>query len=66
MPNIKYSLKEKIENKYKDSQKFKSQSKNLLEIAKKAVEMAIEDNEEKATNWIDQELEKLGVRLGKD
>jgi len=28
--------------------------------------MAIEDNEEKATNWIDQELEKLGVRLGKD
>ena len=66
VPNIKYSLKEKIENKYKDSQKFKSQSKNLLEIAKKAVEMAIEDNEEKATNWIDQELEKLGVRLGKD
>ena len=30
------------------------QSKSLLEIAKKAVEMAIEDNEEKATNWIDQ------------
>ena len=42
------------------------QSKSLLSIAKKAVEMAIESNEEKATKWIDQELEKLGVRLSSE
>jgi restriction endonuclease S subunit len=66
IPKISQKIQDEIQDKVKRMYLFKAQSKALLELAKKAVEMAIEDNEEKATNWIDQELEKLGVRLGKD
>jgi restriction endonuclease S subunit len=66
IPLLSPESQKQISSKIIESKKNNEQSKSLLEIAKKAVEMAIEDNEEKATNWIDQELEKLGVRLGKD
>ncbi|BAQ60371.1 type I restriction-modification enzyme M subunit [Geminocystis sp. NIES-3708] len=38
------------------------QSKELLEIAKKGVEKAIESEEETAIKWINKELEKMGVK----
>ena len=41
----------------------RKQSKSLLEIAKKGVEIAIEKNEEEAENWIHYELEKIGLDL---
>lgn len=37
--------------------------KQLLEIAKTGVERAIEQDEEKATTWMNQQLEALGVKL---
>jgi hypothetical protein len=66
IPILSPESQKQISSKIIESKKNNEQSKSLLEIAKKAVEMAIESNEQKATNWIDQELEKLGVRLGKD
>lgn len=66
IPKIEQKVQDEIKEKINKMYLFKSQSKSLLEIAKKAVEMAIESNEEKATKWIDQELEKLGVRLSSD
>jgi type I restriction enzyme M protein len=41
----------------------KLKSKQLLEIAKIGVERAIEPDEATATNWINQQLEDLGVKL---
>ena len=38
-------------------------SKQLLEIAKTGVEKAIEENEERATAWINQKLNHLGIKL---
>ncbi len=66
IPTIEQKVQDEIREKISKMYLFKSQSKSLLEIAKKAVEMAIESNEEKATKWIDQELEKLGVQLSSD
>lgn len=66
IPILKPEKQKEISLKIIDSKEKDKQSKSLLEIAKKAVEMAIESNEEKATKWIDQELEKLGVRLNSD
>lgn len=66
IPKIEQKVQDEIKEKINKMYLFKSQSKSLLEIAKKAVEMAMESNEEKATKWIDQELERLGVRLSND
>ena len=38
-------------------------SKQLLEIAKTGVEKAIEENEERATAWINKQLEKLNINI---
>ncbi len=50
-------IKEKINKMYL----FKFQSKSLLEIAKKAVEMAIEQNEELAIKFIEKESKDIGA-----
>jgi len=39
------------------------QSLQLLKIAKTGVEKAIEENEERATAWINQQLNHLGIEL---
>ena len=46
---------------YLESQKAKSLSKRLLDIAKRGVEMAIEKDEQDAQKWIDEELKKLNI-----
>jgi restriction endonuclease S subunit len=38
-------------------------SKNLLEIAKRGVEMAIEQDESTAENWMKSEIDKLGIDI---
>ena len=43
--------------------KLRCQSKQFLEIAKRGVEIAIEQDEDIATRWINQELQKIGVEL---
>ncbi len=55
--NIQVQIKENIQEMYK----LKCQSKQLLEIAKRGVEIAIEQDEDIATNWINQELLNIGV-----
>lgn len=63
IPKIKNNVQEEIKEKITESSKTREQSKQLLEIAKRGVEIAIEENEESATSWINQEIEKLGVEL---
>ncbi|CAD0225975.1 hypothetical protein [Planktothrix agardhii] len=43
--------------------KNRQKSKQLLEIAKIGVERAIETDEQTATIWINQQLERLGINL---
>ena len=66
IPILSPERQKEISLKLIDSKEKDKQSKSLLSIAKKAVEMAIEKSEEQASNWIDQELEKLGVELKKE
>ena len=50
-----------IQQKVAKSFNLRKQSKQLLEAAKKAVEMAIEQDEETAINWLESEIENIGV-----
>lgn len=52
-------IKELIEKSFND----RKLSKSLLEIAKRGVEMAIEKNEQGAEKWIENGLEKLGIKI---
>ncbi len=54
IPIIDKDIQEKIEEKIKESFILKEKSKELLEIAKKVVEIAIEEDEEKAREFIDK------------
>lgn len=48
---------------YKFMNELRDQPTQLLEIAKTGVEKAIEENEEVAINWINQQLKILGINL---
>lgn len=63
LPKVKDEIQKEIKNKISESYKLKYQSKQLLEIAKRSVEIAIEESEEIAITWINQELKKIGVSL---
>ncbi len=55
IPIIDDTIQSKIEEKIKESFKLKEESKQLLEMAKKAVEIAIEDGEDLAMELIKKE-----------
>lgn len=55
------SIQQKIRSKVETSHQKREQSKQLLEIAKTGVELAIETDEATATTWMNQQLEALGV-----
>jgi type I restriction enzyme M protein len=61
--NAPKSVQKKIRNKVEESHQKREQSKQLLEIAKIGVEKAIETDEARATDWISQQLEILGIDL---
>ena len=63
VPKLDKRLQENIQKKVIKSQKAKKLSKSLLEIAKRGVEIAIEKDEQEAEEWIESEIEKLGVRI---
>lgn len=63
IPIFKQEIQNLVKNNIQQAQKIQSQSKRLLEIAKRGVEIAIEQDEDIATNWINQELQKIGVEL---
>jgi restriction endonuclease S subunit len=56
IPFINKNIEEQISGKYISSFAIKKQSKQLLEIAKTGVEKVIEENEEVAINWINEQL----------
>ena len=57
IPLIDSQIQTQIEQKIKESFKLKEKSKQLIEIAKKAVEIAIEKDEHEATSYIEKEGE---------
>lgn len=63
IPTIKMDIQENIRSNIKQSKDCKQKSKALLEIAKRGVEMAIEQDEDIAEKWIKEECGKLGVEI---
>lgn len=63
LPKLENDIEKEIEEKYIESQKRKILSKSLLEIAKQGVEMAIENDEQKAEKWIDEKLKEIKIEI---
>jgi len=61
LPRVKDKTQEQIKQKITESFKLRKQSKQLLEAAKKTIEMAIEKSEEKAKKWLKKEMEKINA-----
>jgi len=59
IPTLPVSEQKQIAEKVKQSFSDREQSKRLLDIAKRGVEMAIEKNEKDAQDWIEAELAVL-------
>jgi len=55
IPIIPQTLQKQIAEKIQQSHALRKEAKRLLEVAKKAVEMAIEQNEEEAMAWIEKQ-----------
>ncbi len=56
LPRISESIQEQIKQKISEMYKAKSTSKKLLDIAKRSVEIAIEQGEEEAQKWINEQI----------
>jgi restriction endonuclease S subunit len=63
LPKIDSRTQEEIKKKITEMYETKKISKSLLEIAKRGVEIAIEKDEQEAEEWIESEIEKLGVKI---
>ena len=63
IPKLEMCKQIEIVEQLKEATKLRTQSKQLLEIAKRVVEIAIEENEEIATSWINEQLSKIGVTI---
>lgn len=62
IPILPVSVQKEISAKIDESFTNREQSKRLLDIAKRGVEMAIEKNEKEAEKWIKDETMKLGLK----
>ncbi|MDD4556625.1 MAG: hypothetical protein PHE89_04795 [Alphaproteobacteria bacterium] len=63
IPKLEIEKQKELVVKIQESFKAREQSKKLLEIAKRGVEIAIEQDETTATTWINAEVSKIGVSL---
>ncbi len=61
IPILPEKMQTKIKQKVTESFNLRKQSKHLLESAKKAVEMAIEQDEQTAIKWLQKEMKTIGV-----
>jgi len=61
IPLIPDAKQTEIEQKVTESFSLRKQSKCLLECAKKAVEMAIEQDEKIAIRWLEQQIDAIGT-----
>ncbi len=60
IPILDKDKQEQIRQKITDSFNLRKQSTHLLECAKKAVEMAIEKDEETAMQWLESQMDRIG------
>jgi restriction endonuclease S subunit len=63
IPILKEDKQKEIKELIEKSFNERKLSKSLLEIAKRGVEMAIEKDEQEAEKWMNNELEKLNIKL---
>ncbi|MEO0075443.1 MAG: restriction endonuclease subunit S [candidate division WOR-3 bacterium] len=63
IPILKEDKQKEIKELIEKSFSNRSLSKSLLEIAKRGVEIAIEQDEQEAEKWINGEIKKLGVEI---
>ena len=61
IPLMSVAIQQKIINKIIESHRLKKKSKYLLECSKRAVEMAIEQDEQKAINWLKEQTHDIGI-----
>jgi len=61
IPILSEEKQTQIQQKVTESFNLRKQSKHLLECAKKAVEMAIEQDEQAALNWLEDETGELRI-----
>jgi len=59
LPIVDSGIQHQIKQKIIESFNLRKQSKHLLECAKKAVEMAIEKDEETSMKWLDSQLDDI-------
>lgn len=59
IPILDMEKQEQIQQKITESFNLRKQSKHLLECAKKAVEMAIEKDEETAMQWLESQIDSI-------
>jgi restriction endonuclease S subunit len=59
VPIVKDNIQKQIQQKIQQSFESRNKSKQLLEIAKKGVEIAIEKDEHTAMRWIEKQVEKV-------
>lgn len=60
VPLLKDIMQQDIQQKIIESFDLRKQSKRLLECAKRAVEMAIEENEDAAMKWLEEQTKEAG------
>lgn len=63
LPRINKKIQEEIKQYISQIYAYQSLSKQLLETAIRGVEKAIEENEEVAIQWMNEQLENIGVSL---
>ena len=63
IPLLAKEIQNQIQKKITESFKLRKQSKQLLEAAKTAVEMAIEKSEKEAEEWLKNEMKGIGVNV---
>ncbi len=62
LPNIPNKIQDLIKQKITEMYTAKARSNRLLEITKRGVELAIEEDEARARKWIDAELAELDCK----
>ena len=61
IPLLPVKKQTQIQKKITESSKLRKQSKHMLECAKRAVEMAIEQDEQTAINWLEKEMKAVNA-----
>lgn len=61
IPNLSFEKQQQISQKITESFNLQKQSKHLLECAKRAVEIAIEQDEQTAIDWLEQRTTTINI-----